>query len=125
MQLLILANKKFVIVADSDNASNVKKKEFEKNYKEYSKSWLDYADIVKGISTMEDFMTSEYITKCLKNEFPEFEYDNKKNAIQNIENVTNNKQEIKNKLVEKLNKNSIKDDYSKFISKLKETIDNL
>jgi len=129
VQLLILANKKFVIVADSDNASNVKKKEFEKNYKEYSKSWLDYSDVVKSISTMEDFITSEYITKCLKNEFSDFEYDNSKNAIQNIETATKTdkekKQEIKNNLIEKLNKNSIKDDYSKFISKLKETIDNL
>jgi len=128
VQILILANKKFIIVADSDSVSNEKKKEFEKDYTEYADCWLSYGDVVSSISTMEDFVKKEYIETCIKVEFTDFKYDNSKNAIQNIEIATqtdkDRRQEIKNNLVEKLNKNSIKDDYSKFISKLKETIDN-
>ena len=128
VQILILANKKFIIVADSDYVSNEKKKEFEKDYTEYASCWLSYGDVVSSISTMEDFVKEEYIETSIKAEFADFKYDNSKNAIQNIETATKTdkekKQEIKNNLVEKLNKNSIKDDYSKFISKLKETIDN-
>ncbi|MDR2836341.1 MAG: AAA family ATPase [Bacteroidales bacterium] len=128
VQLLILANKKFVIVADSDKASIDKQKEFTENYKEFSNCWLAYADVVKNVSTMEDFITAEHITKCIKQEFSDFKYNELKNAIKNIESVTKpdkeQKQKIKNKLVEELDKNSIKDDYNQFINRLESRIKN-
>ena len=59
VQIMILANKKFVIVSDSDEPSNNKKKEFVSKYSDYSDSWLSYADVQKDISTMEDNHESE------------------------------------------------------------------
>lgn len=127
VQLLILANKKFVIVADSDAASNAKKKEFEKNYKEYSECWVAYADVVSGVSTMEDFISVEHITRCLKHENPDFEFQSKKNVIQNIEIVTQDdkerKQRIKNKIVETLTTDDIRAEYAQFIARLKEMVE--
>ncbi|MEL1206286.1 hypothetical protein, partial [Staphylococcus epidermidis] len=41
-QILILANKKFIIVADSDETSNKKKMEYHKNYPEFKNWWLSY-----------------------------------------------------------------------------------
>jgi predicted ATP-dependent endonuclease of OLD family len=129
VQILILANKKFIIVSDSDKASNDKKREFEKSYDEFSQNWLSYADVVKNISTMEDFLKSEYISEYLKTENSEFIYEESKNAIENIEFVTKTdnekKQKIKNELIHKVDKKNIKEDYEKFINQLKEKLDKL
>jgi predicted ATP-dependent endonuclease of OLD family len=129
VQILILANKKFIIVADSDKPSNDKRKEFEKDYKEFSQNWLSYADVVKNISTMEDFLKSSYISEYIKIEHPKFIYDESKNAIENIESVAkadkDKKQAIKNELVNKIDKNNIKEDYGKFINSLKEKLNDL
>lgn len=129
VQLLILANKKFVIVSDSDEPSNNRKKEFEKNYSEYTDSWLSYSDVQSDISTMEDFLTPEYITDNLKMINNDFVYIQTKNAIQNIESITKTdkvkKQEIKNKLVGLLEKKYIKSEYGKYISQLKELIEKI
>jgi predicted ATP-dependent endonuclease of OLD family len=128
VQLLILANKKFAIVADADKASNDNRKKFNEHYKEFSENWLSYADAVKDISTMEDFLKSEYIEKHIKKEFPDFTYDNSKSAIENIEIVAKDKikkQDIKNELIENLAKTDIKENYFTFIEQLKNKIDKL
>lgn len=128
VQILILANKKFVIVADSDDASSRKSKDFAKDYKEYADSWLAYSDVVTGISTMEDFITTGHIENHLKVESSGFVYDNSKTAIQNIEKVykeKDKKQEFKEKIVEKLTKKDIKENYAEYVNKLKEKLDNL
>lgn len=129
VQLMILANKKFVIVSDSDETSNNKKKEFVKNYSEYSTFWLSYADVNNEISTMEDYIIHEHITKHLKVISPEFEFDHKKNAINNIESVVNKdkdrKQAVKNELINTIEKKQIKVSYGEYVSKLKELIEKL
>lgn len=127
VQIMILANKKFVIVADSDETSNNKKKEFVKNYSEYSNSWLSYADVQKDISTMEDFIIPEHITSHLKDISPDFIFNDSKKAIQNIEIVVKNdkvkKQEVKNKLVDSIENKHIKSDYEAYVSQLKDLIE--
>jgi predicted ATP-dependent endonuclease of OLD family len=129
VQILILANKKFIIVADSDKTSNDKKSEFKKSYEEFSQNWLSYGDVVKDISTMEDFLTVEYISERLRKEYIEFVYKESKNAIENIELVTKTdnekKQKIKKELINKVDKKSIKEDYGQFINQLKEKLDKL
>jgi len=129
VQILILANKKFIIVADSDKPSNDKRNEFKKSYEEFFQNWLSYGDVVNDVSTMEDFFTMEYISEYLKKEYPEFIYKESNNAIENIELVakTDNekKQKIKKELINKVGKKNIKDDYGKFINQLKEKLDKL
>ncbi|MDR1614138.1 MAG: ATP-binding protein [Campylobacteraceae bacterium] len=128
VQLLILANKKFIIVVDSDKSSNDKRKKFNENYKEYEQNWLSYADVVEKFSTMEDFLKSEYIEKHIKEKFPNFTYDGSRSAISNIEAIEKDKtkkQDIKKELIEKLAKTDIKDDYSVFVGELENKINNL
>lgn len=130
VQLLILANKKFIIVADSDDASNKKKIEFDKNYSEYKDNWLQYASVVKNTSTMEDFLKTNYINDTIKKDYPDFDYNEKVNAIKNIENAVGKenkdlKQRIKNNLILSLTKDSIKDEYTNYIEALKEKISNV
>ena len=129
VQILILANKKFIIVADSDQTSNNKKKDFERDYKEFSNNWLSYADVVKGVITMEDFLLPEYISEYLKVENSEFSYIESKSAIENIEFAVQKdkekKQKIKNELINKFSKKNVKDNYEDFFNKLKEKLDNL
>lgn len=127
VQILMLANKKFLIVADSDETSSNRKLEFAKNYPDYKKDWLAYADVCKGISTMEDFIKNEIIEKELKSIDSAFTFDVTKNAIQNIEKVVgkdkDKKQEVKNKLIKGFKKDHIKNDYSVYLDKLKELLD--
>lgn len=130
VQLLVLASKKFIIVSDSDETSNNKRIDFIKNYPEYKDSWLSYADILKNISTMEDFIDVNYIKEQInKCGYTGYQYDSSKNAIQNIEKAVNRdkdkKQEVKNALISSITKDKINTDYAKFVEKLKERIDNL
>ena len=129
IQLLILANKKFIIVTDSDAVSNQRRKDFEKNYREFAKCWLSYADVIKDISTMEDFITSTHISNCIKENQANFVYNESKSAIENIDVAFKNdkelKQSTKNNIVKKLSKKDIKDEYNTFIAHLKETVDKL
>jgi predicted ATP-dependent endonuclease of OLD family len=122
VQLLILANKKFVIVADSDAVSKSKQNVFEENYNEFKSSWLSYGDVVEGIQTMGDFLSIDCITKNLQKEISDFAYDTSKKAIENIEKVVNNskdkKQQIKKELIKKIRKTDINDNYSLFINQL-------
>ena len=119
IQLLLLANKRFIIIADSDETSKNKRTEFEKNYPEFKENWIAYGDIDKSISTMEDFLKQKYLEVQIKKEGYESVYDEKKNAIINIENAVNKdkelKQKVKNSLMENLKKTDITENYTEFI----------
>lgn len=130
VQLLILANKKFIIVADSDKTSKDKRKDFEEKYRVYKDNWLGYEDIVNKISTMEDFFNTDYVERIIKeNGYNDYEYNDKKNAIENIDKaVANNKEEkqkIKSELINNISKEVIINDYSSFVDGLKNKIEQL
>jgi hypothetical protein len=128
VQLLILANKKFIIVADSDTVSNAKRKEFENDYAEYSQCWLAYADIVNDISTMEDFIIPDLIARCIKKYYSDFIYNDSRNAIENIDSVVedkNTRRKIKTDIVKNLKKADVVNTYNLFIVQLKERLDRL
>lgn len=125
--VLILANKKFIIVADSDKTSSDKRKDFEKAYIEYKDCWIAYGDVDNRISTLEDFVSSNIIEKVLnENGYPGFIYDDDKNAISNIETCTKEKEEkqkIKRLIVETIaKKEDLKPSYVDFINKIKESL---
>lgn len=117
--LLMLAEKNFVVVADSDDTSATKKKDFCKAYPDYIDNWKGYSDVVGGISTVEDFLKAEYIEKYLREHCKaDFTYNTAKNAIQNIESVTKDKdkkQEIKAALITHANKDDIKSEYGDYL----------
>jgi predicted ATP-dependent endonuclease of OLD family len=123
VQILALASKKFLIIADSDETSNNKRNDFSKNYPEFKSSWLAYADVCKKVCTMEDFYTQSYLEEQFKVLLPEVKYDSRKSVIYNIENAVNKdkeqKQRIKNVLIESTSKDDIVPDYSKFVDKIK------
>ncbi|MBP5434972.1 AAA family ATPase [bacterium] len=122
--ILILANKKFIIVADSDQTSINKRKEFEKKYPEYKNCWLAYGDIDNKIKTLEDFVNNSLIEKVLnENGYPDFKYNDSDNAIKNIDVCTQNndgiKQEIKRKIIESVTKEEdIKSSYKTLLEKI-------
>ena len=122
VQLLILAQKKFIIISDSDQTSNNKRDTFKKSYTEFSDCWLSYADVTKSVSTMEDYFEVAYLKKSLS-EFKEFAYDEKINAIENINNATKKDKEvtqaIKNMLIQNVKKENIKADYGAFVNAIK------
>ncbi|MBR3567005.1 MAG: AAA family ATPase [Salinivirgaceae bacterium] len=123
--ILILANKKFIIVADSDKPSSDKRKDFEKNYSEYKDCWLAYGDIEKCISTLEDFVNSSVIEKVInENGYPDFKYNNNKNAIENIETCIKDreeKQKIKRLIIDRvLKKEDFKSSYIGFVNAIRE-----
>ena len=125
--ILILANKKFIIVADSDKTSSDKRKDFEKNYSEYKDCWLAYGDVDNNISTLEDFVDSSVIEKVLnENGYPNYKYKDNKNAIDNIELCAKDKdekQKIKRIIIESISKQEdIKQSYTDFFNKLKTKI---
>lgn len=128
VQVLMLAQKQFVIVADSDSTSGKKKEEFVKNYKEYESCWVGYADVIERVSTMEDFLNPDYIDSIIKNNgYLQFVYDKNKNAISNIEAAVGRdnkeeKQKIKRLLIDNLTKENIKDDYKSYVDRLLEVL---
>lgn len=117
--LLMLAEKSFVVVADSDDTSATKKKDFCKAYPDYTDNWKGYSDVVGGISTVEDFLKAEYLEKYLREHYKaDFTYNTAKNAIQNIESVIKDKdkkQEIKAALITNANKDDIKSEYGDYL----------
>ena len=95
-QLLMLAGKSFCIVADSDETSNNKKKDFIKAYPEYKDCWVDYASYNKQIYTVEDFFKEEYIERIIKDKYDNtFKYNQRKHAIDNICQSISDKEVIK------------------------------
>ena len=128
VQLLILAKKNFIIISDSDKPSIDRRETFKKSYKEYEDCWLAYADVTKSTSTMEDYFETEYLKKTLS-EFKEYAYDEKINAIENINNATKRDKEltqtIKNKLIQNVKKENIKTDYGEFVNAIKKKISDI
>lgn len=125
--ILILADKKFIIVADSDKTSSDKRKDFEKNYSEYKDCWLAYGDVDNSISTLEDFVDSSVIEKVLnENGYPNYKYNDNKNAIGNIELCAKDKDEkqnIKRIIIETISKQeNIKPSYTEFFNMLKNKV---
>lgn len=126
VQVLILAQKKFIIVADSDETSKNKRIDFAKNYPEYKNNWIAYGDLDKTISTMEDFMTPKYLQEHITKLGYQHKYDDKKNAISNIETAVGKdkalKQTFKNSLISEMKKIHIQNKYADFVSDLQEKI---
>jgi len=123
VQILVLANKKFLIIADSDKTSNNKKSDFIDKYKEFEDRWLGYGDVCSRISTMEDFINQEYIQEIIRNDgHTEFDYDSSKSTIENIDKVANQdktvKQRIKNKIIETLSNENILTDYEYYFTEV-------
>lgn len=121
-QLLILADKKFVIVADSDQTSSNKKKDFIVTYPDYKDDWMAYSDVVSGISTVEDFLKPEYIERYITTNYDiKFVFDSSKSVIKNIESISKDKdviQSIKNDLITGAVKDNVKDDYGLYLKGL-------
>lgn len=122
VQILILADKNFVVISDSDKPSLDKRNDFFEKYPEFQNSWYDYANIITGISTVEDFLKSEYVEKIIKKSHPEFTFDKKKTTIQNIEALVSGNKETKQQLKKELICNAtvkdIKPDYKTFIQEI-------
>ena len=120
--ILIMAEKKFIIVADSDKTSMDKRKTFERDYPEYKDSWIAYGDVDNSVSTLEDFLQEDYIEDSIKSTGnPNFSYNKNKKAIENIEKNYPDKderQKMKKVLVDNIEKKNIKDSYSVFVNAL-------
>jgi len=129
ISLLLLANKKFIVVADSDETSKNKRIDFEKNYPNFKDNWIGYTDLNKSYSTMEDFFTVDYIEKNILELNADFKYDDKKDAIFNIDKSVlkdkEKKQQIKNSLIKDLKKENIKEEYNSLIELIKSKIKSL
>jgi hypothetical protein len=121
--ILMLANKKFIIVSDSDSISTSKYKQFTSNYPEYSSNWLKYGEVDGSFNTIEDFLIPEYVESKFLTIDNTFTYNKSLNVIQNIDELfKNNKEEkrkIKNELLENMSLDDMKTDYSKFIELIK------
>ncbi len=121
VQILILANKKFVIVADSDQTSNSKKIDFSEKYDEYSDSWISYSDVLAKVETMEDFLSTNYIESKLKAKNSAFSFNSTISAIKNIESIIKDKAEkqaFKKELIVEMKKTDLISDYSKLIDQI-------
>ena len=136
-QMVMLANKQFVIISDSDKISQDKKKDFIENYPEFKNNWVDYADICgKDFETLEDFYQKDYVDKELKNHNISIDKTcHNKNAISYIEHHiktlglsdsdSRKKNTIKYNLATNAIKANIKKEYFDFLQKLKEKIKDL
>ncbi len=142
--MIIMTNTKFIIVADSDETSNNKFKDFKNKFLEYENNWLSYANNNKEISTLEDFYKSEHIKNIMISEcgYSDFIFDDKISAMDNItkyikskidkdktkdgKNILKNKtNEIKRKLMEKAKKEYLKGDYFVFLEELRKRLESL
>lgn len=123
VSILSSANKKFIIVADSDEASKNKRIDYNKNHPDFKDCWLAYADVQESISTMEDFFTNDAIEIVIKKFNNRFNYNSTKNAIQNIEigvdRDKDKKQDVKNGILNNFTKESVLEIYSNYLDTLK------
>lgn len=127
VQILLLANKKFIIIADSDDTSISKKKSFIEKYSDYYDSWIEYKDCDKSLNTLEDFFKKEYIDKSIKKNLSEnYTYDYSKSAITNIKNAAGNDknkvQNFKKTLVKLFSINDVTEAYSHLLEMIEERI---
>ncbi|MBO7054208.1 MAG: AAA family ATPase [Bacteroidales bacterium] len=123
--LLILANKKFVVIADSDKTSVNKRKDFENAFPEYKDCWIAYGDIDNKISTLEDFVNKDIIKKVLKeNGEPNYKYNDGLTAIPNIEACSKDKQNIKRKIIESVKgKDDVASSYNNLLDAILKKLD--
>lgn len=136
-QMVMLANKQFVIISDSDKTSIDKKNDFIESYPDFKDNWIDYSVCGSNFETLEDFYKIEYIDKELKKYNINIDKSySSKNAIEYIEyhiktlklNDSDNKEKkniIKYNLAINATKNNMKDEYFEFIEKLKENLKRL
>lgn len=121
-QLLILAEKKFIIVADSDQTSTNKKKDFIDAYPDYKNDWIGYSDVIPGIMTVEDFLKPEYVEQFISTQIDsKFTFDSSKSVIKNIETLSKDKvvvQSIKNELIKGATKDDVKDEYGSYLNEI-------
>ena len=122
-QLLLLARKDFIIVADSDTTSIGKKKDFISNYPEYKSNWKDYGSIISGITTLEDFLIPEYVEGFLQANYDStFVFDRTQSVLENIVRLVGNdketKQTVKNLLIEGADNRFIKKEYKDYIKNI-------
>lgn len=118
-QLLILAEKTFVIVADSDQTSSNKKKDFVEAYPDFKNDWIGYSDVIPGIMTIEDFLEQDYVAKYITiNIDNNFVFDSSKSVIKNIESISKDKdviQSIKIDLIKGATKDDVKEEYGLYL----------
>jgi predicted ATP-dependent endonuclease of OLD family len=123
VQLLILANKKFIVVADSDQASKAKKRDFVRSFFEYKDCWLEYGDQYTRIVTMEDYFEIAYVKGVAKDSGLSGEYNSEKCVVENIDSWAGGdkkiKQELKRSLVNSFSRKDVSEDYGRFIELLK------
>ncbi|MCP9755185.1 DUF2813 domain-containing protein [Lacihabitans sp. CCS-44] len=125
--ILNLANKKYIIISDSDQISKSKRKELENTYKDPNGSWVSYGDIDNSIETLEDFYNKDYFIKEL-NEFGKFKINvEHKNShiIEKLDIEKSLKQIFKNNLKENFSENDILPAFELFLTKLNESIKKL
>ena len=134
-QMVMLANKQFVIISDSDKISKDKKKDFIESYPNFEDNWVDYSICGKDFETLEDFYKIDYVDKELKNHDISIDKScDNKNAISYIEHhiktlglrdsdSREKKDTIKYNLAINATKNNIKNEYLEFIEKLKEKLE--
>lgn len=129
VSLMIVANKKFIIVADSDKTSRSKKKDFEKSFPDHKDCWLEYNIIDNNIQTLEDFIEYTMIENVIKEMgYTDVQYNKDDNAIVNIERCIKEKekrQECKQRIVRMIRKENIKEAYSDFVKKLESKLTEL
>lgn len=133
-QMVMLANKQFVIISDSDKISKDKKKDFVESYPNFADNWIDYSVCGSNFETLEDFYQKNYIDKKLEEQNIVIDKSCQKiNMIDYIEthietlslDDSQNKQltqKIKYNLATNATKSNIKDEYLEFIEKLKEKL---
>ena len=135
--MVMLANKQFVIISDSDKTSIDKKKDFMESYPDFKDNWIDYSVCGSNFETLEDFYKIDYVDKELENHNINInKSENDKNVISYIENniktlklndsdSKEKKNTIKYNLAINATKNNLKDEYFEFIEKLKENLKRL
>ncbi len=127
ISLLIAANKHFIVVSDSDRASNDKRTEFIKEYPDFRDHWLGYDEIDTSLKTVEDFIKRDYVENVLITKNPEFIYDNTKSVVKNIEFFCNNDKEnvqlLKKELIFNVSRDNIKPEYNEFVLKLRQKLE--
>ena len=136
-QMVMLANKQFIIISDSDKTSTDKKKDFIESYPDFQDNWIDYSVCGSNFETLEDFYEIDYVDKELENHNINInKSENDKNVISYIENniktlklndsdSKEKKNTIKYNLAINATKNNMKDKYFEFIKKLKENLKRL
>ena len=126
--IMMLANKKFVIVADSDSVSISKRNSFESDFSEYKSTWFAYGDTCAAVETMEDFFNKAYAKKQWEKIFAEHTFNENLSVFRNIKNAKLEKadeQEFKKQLVANSSRSSFTQEYDDCVEALFSKIEEL